>query len=117
MRSFDPARPFTRKRGFAAGITRRELEGPSYRRLLFGIYVLASVPDTPALRAEAALLVAGPRARTSHLTAARRTHSDPAGRTRHGPRSRRAGEAHRHPLPCRRVRKPSADRGSGDFEA
>ncbi|MEI2711911.1 MAG: hypothetical protein V9G04_01110 [Nocardioides sp.] len=71
MRSFDPARPFTRKRGFAAGITRRELEGPSYRRLLFGIYVLASVPDTPALRAEAALLVAGPRARTSHLTAAR----------------------------------------------
>jgi len=66
----DPTHPFARADGIAAGLG-RQLRTSSYRRLLHGIYVLASVPATPLLRAEAALVPFGPMAWASHATAAR----------------------------------------------
>ena len=69
--SFDPLRPFTRAQALRAGLTDRDLTRGAYRRLLHGIYVSAAVPDTPALRAEAALLTHHPTAVATHVTAAR----------------------------------------------
>ena len=64
-------RPFPRWRGIAAGLGRATLDGPGYRRLLYGVLVAAEVPDTPQLRAEAALLCFFDSAFASHATAAR----------------------------------------------
>ena len=64
-------RPFPRWRGIAAGLGRAALDGPGFRRMLYGVLVAADVPDSPQLRAEAALLCFFDSAFASHATAAR----------------------------------------------
>ena len=68
---FNTRRPFPRWRGIAAGLGRATLDGPGFRRILYGVLVAADVPDTPQLRAEAALLCFFDSAFASHATAAR----------------------------------------------
>jgi hypothetical protein len=62
--------PFRAADARALGVTRRRLQGPTVRRLHRGVYVDRTVPDTPALRAAAALLVLPPGSVLSHRTAA-----------------------------------------------
>lgn len=68
---FDPRRPFPRWQGIRAGLGRATLDGPGFRRILHGVLVAADVPDSPRLRAEAALVCFFPSALASHATAAR----------------------------------------------
>lgn len=68
---FNTRRPFPRWRGIKAGLGRATLDGPGYRRLLYGVLVAADVPDSPQLRAEAVLLCFFGSAFASHATAAR----------------------------------------------
>ncbi|WP_051204087.1 hypothetical protein [Nocardioides sp. CF8] len=68
---FNTRRPFPRWRGIAAGLGRASLDGPGFRRILYGVLVAADVPDSPQLRAEAALLCFFDNAFASHATAAR----------------------------------------------
>jgi hypothetical protein len=67
----DLSQPFTRSHALAAGITPKVLRGPRFRALFRNVYVEASAPDTPTLRARAALAVAPPGAFASHASAAR----------------------------------------------
>lgn len=69
--TFDPTRPFTRAEARAVGITDHALRGPRYRSLLNGVSISSAVPDTPDVRAAAALLVHPPGAVATHFTAAR----------------------------------------------
>jgi very-short-patch-repair endonuclease len=70
--AFDLRRPFTRAAALAAGVEPRLLRGSTFRRIFRGVYVDASVEDTPALRAEAALaLFPNSSAFASHATAGR----------------------------------------------
>jgi very-short-patch-repair endonuclease len=69
--ALDPMQPFTRAEALAVGITDRQLRGSRHRRLLHGVYVSAAVPDTPMLRARAALLVHPAGAVATHFSAAR----------------------------------------------
>jgi hypothetical protein len=68
---FSVRRPFLRRHGLAAGLGRSTLDGPGFRRILYGVLVAADVPDTPHLRAEAALICFFDSAFASHATAAR----------------------------------------------
>lgn len=68
---FNTRQPFPRWRGIRAGLGRATLDGPGFRRILYGVLVAADVPDTPQLRAEAALLCFFASAFASHRTAAR----------------------------------------------
>lgn len=67
----DTCRPFTRAAAVAAGISPKQLRGPSYRRLGHGVYVSAAVPNTPAQRAAAAVLPFPDGSWASHASAAR----------------------------------------------
>ncbi len=69
--SFTTHRPFLRSDAIAAGIDPRVLRGARFRRLFRGVLVDASVPLTPRLRVEAALLPFGDSAFASHASAAR----------------------------------------------
>lgn len=71
MPAFDPTRPFTRAEALAAGMSDAQLRGPDFRSVLYGLYVHHSVPDTPLLRARAALAVHPEGAVATHFTAAR----------------------------------------------
>ncbi len=68
---FNTQRPFARWRGIRAGLGRASLDGPGFRRLLYGVLVAADVPDSPQLRAEAVLLCFFGSAFASHRTAGR----------------------------------------------
>jgi hypothetical protein len=68
---FDRRRPFPRWRGLRAGLGRAEVDGPAFRRVLHGVLVSADVPDSPRLRAEAALVCFFATAFASHASAAR----------------------------------------------
>lgn len=68
---FDPRRPFPRWIGLRAGLSRTVVDGPEFRRVLHGVLVAADVPETPRLRAEAALTCFFDSAWASHATAAR----------------------------------------------
>jgi very-short-patch-repair endonuclease len=68
--TFDPRHPFSRADARAAGMALSELLGSRYKRILYDSYVLAAVPVTWRLRAEAALSASGPGAYASHQTAA-----------------------------------------------
>ena len=68
---FNRRRPFPRWRGLRAGLGRAELDGPAFRRVFHGILVAADVPDSPRLRAEAALVCFFATAFASHATGAR----------------------------------------------
>lgn len=76
----DVRRPFTRAEAVAAGLTDRRLAGPRFQRVFTGIHLDASVPLTPRLRTEAALLLLAPDAFASHSSAAR-LHGLPVPRT------------------------------------
>jgi very-short-patch-repair endonuclease len=98
---FDPTRPFTRAEALAAGLTDRELRGPSYRRILHGVYVSAAVPDTAFLRAGAALLVHPPHAVATHFSAARAIGAPvPAHPWEHVTVAEREDRRHRQGLRC-----------------
>lgn len=70
MSDFDQRRPFRTDWAMTAGVTRRELAGPAYRQIFRGVHIDASIPDTLAVRARAALLRAPEHALLSHETAA-----------------------------------------------
>lgn len=69
-----PASPFTCAQARAAGISRRRLDDAvglrAVRRVLHGVYVEATLDDTPLLRAQAARLVVSPHAVLCDRTAA-----------------------------------------------
>ena len=68
--SFDPRRPFSRAEARAAGIALSELLGPRYHKVIYDRYVVASMPITNHLRAEAAVRASAPNTYVSHFTAA-----------------------------------------------
>ena len=68
---FDPQRPFTRAQAIAAGIDANALRGRGFRSLFRDVYVDATAPITPRLRAEASLVLCHPSAWASHASAAR----------------------------------------------
>lgn len=57
--------------GIKAGLGRASLDGPGFRRILYGVLVASDVPDSPQLRAEAALSCFFTSAFASHRTSAR----------------------------------------------
>jgi very-short-patch-repair endonuclease len=65
----DPALLFSRDEARRAGISVRELCGPSYQRLFYNVYVSSTVPVTPLLRARGALKVSPADSYVSHHTA------------------------------------------------
>lgn len=67
--AFTPWRPFHRRDGLAAGLTKHRLDGPGFTKIFGSIRLAATVPLTPQLLAEAALMVI-PGAVVSHHTAA-----------------------------------------------
>jgi hypothetical protein len=67
----DPKAPFTRKQALRAGMTDRDLRGPAYTQLYWGVYVAATVQVTLVVRALAALMVCPKGSVVSHHTAAR----------------------------------------------
>lgn len=67
---FDPRTPFTRAQGRSAGLSVTELIGPRFQKVFYDVYVATGVQVTTALRADAALRLAGPDAWISHRTAA-----------------------------------------------
>lgn len=66
----DLRRPFTRADAVRAGVPAKILRTSLFKKIFRGVYVSADVPDSPFLRAEAALLLHPPQAFVSHTTAA-----------------------------------------------
>lgn len=64
-------RPFTYADAICAGVSPSVLRGSRFRTLFRGVYVHASVPAHPLLRAEAAVMLHPPGAFASHATAGR----------------------------------------------
>lgn len=69
--AFDPKLPFRARDALAAGLTRRALASPRFRKLLPGVYVDATVKVTPRILALAALLLLPRDGFASHHLAAR----------------------------------------------
>ncbi len=69
--ALDPALPFTRAQALSAGLPRRALTSGRFRRIVWGVYLDATVTLTPLLEARAALLVSPDGSHASHHTAAR----------------------------------------------
>lgn len=67
----DTARPFRRADAKAARLALRQLRGPRFRTIFRGVYIDATVPDSPTVRAEAAVSLFDRTAWASHATAAR----------------------------------------------
>jgi hypothetical protein len=63
--------PFTRAEARLAGIADRELAGPAYQQLFWGVHISSEVRPTLAIRALAALTIAPSRSVLTHHTAAR----------------------------------------------
>ena len=63
-------RPFTSAQARDAGLSRGQLAGPKFRRVVSGVYVDAAAQDSPWIRAAAALAVHPGTAHISHTTAA-----------------------------------------------
>lgn len=70
MSDFDAFRPFLTDWAHSAGVTKRELAGPAYRRIFHGVHISSAVPDTLVVRARAALLRAPGHALLSHESSA-----------------------------------------------
>lgn len=66
----DLRRPFTRADAVRAGIDPKILRTSMFRRIFRGVYIAADVPESPLVRAEAALVIHPPSAFVSHTTAA-----------------------------------------------
>lgn len=71
MQTLETRRPFTRADAIAAGISPKELRGSKFRRIFYGVYIAARVPDHPLIRTQAALIVHPADAFASHFTAGR----------------------------------------------
>ncbi len=71
MTSLDTRRPFSRADALEAGIDPRLLRGSRFRRVFRGVLVDATVPVTPRIRVEAALVAFDSSAFASHASAAR----------------------------------------------
>ena len=69
QRPYQPGRPFTLEMGLAAGLSRRQINGPAFRRVHRGIYVDATTPDNTVTRARGAKLGLPDDAVFSHWTA------------------------------------------------
>lgn len=69
--AFNPRQPFRYRTARHTGISRRQLSGPSYRRLFTGVYIAAEVEMRPEIWARAALLVAPENTVIARHTAAR----------------------------------------------
>jgi len=69
--AIDTSRPFRRADFKRSGRDVRHLRTMRFRRIWHGVYVDSSVPDSPALRAQAALLFFDEQAWASHASAAR----------------------------------------------
>ena len=69
--ALDIRRPFTRADAVRAGVPPKVLRTSLFRRIFRGVYISAEVPDSPFVRAEAALVLHPPSAYVSHTTAAR----------------------------------------------
>lgn len=67
----DTSRPFTRAQGRAAGQDPSRARVGRFKRVLFGVYVDASVELTPVVRSQAALALFEHTAFASHFSAAR----------------------------------------------
>ena len=67
---FDPRRPFSRADARAAGLPLHRLLSREFHRVCFDQYVVASVPITLPLRAQAALNISPAGSQISHHTAA-----------------------------------------------
>ena len=67
----DTRRPFTRADAVRAGVDPKILRTSKFRRIFRGVYVDVRVPDSPFVRAQAALVVSAPTAFLSHTSAAR----------------------------------------------
>lgn len=67
----ETTRPFTRADAVRAGIDPKILRTSRFRRIFRGVLISNDVPDSPLVRAEAALLIHPPTAFASHTTAAR----------------------------------------------
>lgn len=67
----DTTSPFRRADGIRHGLAPRVFRGAGLRPIFRGVYVDADVPDTPLLRARAALLLFHGEAYASHATAGR----------------------------------------------
>lgn len=63
--------PFTRAEARQAGIGDRDLAGPAYQQLFWGVHISSEVSPTLATRAVAALTISPSRSVISHHTAAR----------------------------------------------
>ena len=70
-RQFDPRAPFTRKQALRSGLTDRDLRGPGFTQLYWGVYIASGIKVTLVVRALAALMVAPAGSIVSHHTAAR----------------------------------------------
>jgi len=71
VEDFDVMRPFTRGEAIQAGLAASALRSKAFRRVMTNVYVDASVPLTPTLRAVAPLALAVPVAWASHASAGR----------------------------------------------
>ena len=69
--ALDIRRPFTRADAVRAGVPPSVLRTSRFRRIFRGVFISAEVPDSPFVRAEAALVLHPPTAFASHTTAAR----------------------------------------------
>ncbi|HET7388447.1 MAG TPA: DUF559 domain-containing protein [Nocardioidaceae bacterium] len=67
----DQRRPFTRADAVRAHVSPKILRTSLFRRIFRGVYIRDEVPDSPLVRAEAALMLHPPTAFASHTTAAR----------------------------------------------
>lgn len=68
--TFNPREPFTFRAAREAGLSRRQIQGPEYQRIIRGVHVSATVELTPAIRAKATLLVAPKNTVVARHTAA-----------------------------------------------
>lgn len=67
----DTTQPFTVAEGLAAGLSRRDLDGPAFRTVLRGTRVAATTRPAPLQRVLAALRLSPPEAWASHDSAGR----------------------------------------------
>jgi hypothetical protein len=70
-RPFNPKMPFTRAEAAKAGIDDRQLAGPAYQQLFWGVHLCATVTPTLTIRTLAALTVSPATSVVTHHTAAK----------------------------------------------
>src|SRR3954452_24534074 len=69
--TLDIRRPFTRADAIAAGIRAAALRGSNFRRIFRDVYVHSSLPPSPLVRVQGALVIHPPSAFASHASAGR----------------------------------------------